>query len=578
MRRRGPLACLVALGVCLAVLPASATTGTTVTPGVVVGSGLGFDACHFPSTAELRAWSASPYGSVNIYFGGSQRACPPANLTADWVTTTLSNGWSLIPTYVDLQPPCYGGSAKSKMSADPATAYSQGQSAASDADSQLRQLGLGGTVAYLDIENFVIPSNDTTCGPATLAFVHAWVTTLHAAGDTAGLYFNAHQGASLFVGDYGDSQGTPDDVWVADYDGNPTPDDAVIPAGYWPHHQLHQYHGGQTETYAGVGIGVDGDAIDGDVVAAKSVSVSGYNVSAPGTGLKDRTTPNYDSDGNVVSTLPDGSPLPVSCQATGEVTNLDQVWDRLADGTYVDDLYTTTTGRNTFSASIARCDTTPPAVTVRPLPVATTATAVTVRWTATDAPDPDHPGETRGVTSSSLRYRYASWHGGFGGWHTLPPTTGTSATVRLAGGYDYCVQVQAQDLSGNVSAWSPQQCVSRALDDRSLAASPKTWTRRTGSHFYLQTATDTKRNGVTASRSKAQVRRVGIVATTCRACGAVRVYVAGHYVGSIDLHASATHYRQVLMVKPFGYRSGTVTVRTTSSRLVQIDGLVVSRT
>lgn len=583
MRRRGLLACLAVLGVLLAVLPAQATTGTTVTPGVVTGSGLGFDACVAPSTATLRAWSASPYTSVNIYFSGSQRGCPnQPNLTADWVTTVLSNGWSLIPTVVDLQAPCNGGSTKSKMSTDPVAAGQQGAAAAQQADTDLRNLGLGGGVAYLDIENFDIPSGDTTCGPAVQSFVSSYTTTLHGLGDLSGVYFNAHHGAQTLLSMWG-QPGQPDDVWLADWNGVASADGSVLAAGdaRWLHHRIHQYfsdnsNGTGSETYAGLTIGVDRNAIDGDVVAATSVSVNGYNVSAPGTGLKQRTTPNYDSDANVVSTIPDGTPLPIACQATGEATNLDGVWDRLSDGTYVHDLYTTTTGQNSFSATIAKCDTTRPTATVKPLPFATTASSLTVRWTSADATDANHPGETRGISQSMLRYRFASWHGGFGAWH-YRATTASSSSLALSVGYDYCVQVQTKDLSGNASAWSQQQCVARALDDRSMSASTKSWTRRTGSHFYAHTATDTKRSGVTISRTKAQLRRVGIVATTCKACGAVRVYVAGHYVGTIDLRSSTTHYRRVSVLSGFSYRTGTVTLKTTGSRLVQIDGLVVAR-
>src|SRR5205823_1970008 len=99
MRFRGALAAvttavLAVAGVVVST-PAQAATGTTVTPGVVTGSGLGFDACQAPSTAVLRAWTASPYRAVNMYFSGTQRGCPNQPLlTVDWVTTALSNGWS----------------------------------------------------------------------------------------------------------------------------------------------------------------------------------------------------------------------------------------------------------------------------------------------------------------------------------------------------------------------------------------------------------------------------------------------------------------------------------------------------
>ena len=135
-------------------------------------------------------------------------------------------------------------------------------------------------MAYLDLENFDPPAGDTTCGPAVQAFVRGFSNALHGAGDTAGVYFNAHHGATTIVPMYG-QPGAPDDVWVANWDGSATAGDASI-AGKWPHHRIHQYYsdgsnGNPLETYGGETINVDRDAIDGDVVTAKSVSIAGYN-------------------------------------------------------------------------------------------------------------------------------------------------------------------------------------------------------------------------------------------------------------------------------------------------------------
>src|SRR3954469_19089670 len=119
MRIRGAAATLAALTLLAGVLaatPAQAATSTTVTAGVVHGTGLGFDAASAPSTAQVRAWTASPYRAVNVYFSGIGRFDKTqAGLNHDWVSTVLSNGWALIPTVVDRQAPCYGGS-KPKMS------------------------------------------------------------------------------------------------------------------------------------------------------------------------------------------------------------------------------------------------------------------------------------------------------------------------------------------------------------------------------------------------------------------------------------------------------------------------------
>jgi hypothetical protein len=573
--------------------PAAADTGTGVTPAVVTGSGLGFDACTAPSTAQLRAWTVSPFKTVNMYFSGHWRACSQPELSADWVTTALANGWSVIPTVVDLQAPCYGNSKTNpqmRMSSDPATAASQGQSAATQADSDLKNLGLGGTIAYLDFENFRIPSNDTTnCQAATLAFAHAWVTTLHGLGDKAGIYFNANpnQGVQVFVDDYPNSTTRPDDIWYASYDGaaNTTtvplyPDnEPTIPSTYWQGHRIHQYRGGQTETYGGVSINIDRDAIGGDVVGAAAgvATPSGppytyYVVGA--SALNERTQPN--GSATIVATANRGTdPLPVVCQAIGQSVDGDSVWDKLSNGAYVSDIYTSTTGRNGFSAAIPKCDTTGPTVSLRSLPAVTLRPTVTIRWSATDGTDPN--GETRGISASQVRYRIASYRGGFGRWHYRNVGAAFSNVLSLGVGHSYCVQVRSFDLSGNSSFWSRQSCLAKPLDDRSMTRSSG-WIQASRSHFYVHTVTSTTRRGRVLARTHSSLDRVGIVATTCAWCGSVRVYVGSHYVGTVNLRSSRTVYRHYVPLPAFRQRSTTVKLVTTSNRLVQIDGIVITRT
>jgi len=577
MRIRGALAAALLAVVAIAFIPASAATGVTVTPAVVTGSGLGFDVASAQRTALIRAWTnASPYRSVNIYFSGTQRYDKTqTQLSADWVTTVLSNGWSLIPTVVDLQPPCYAGTNKAKMSADPVQAAAEGAQVANEADSDLRNLGLAGTIAYLDIENFDIPSGDTTCGPATLAFVHQWTNTLHALGDKSGLYFNAHHGGSLFVNDYGNA-GSPDDVWVADWDGNATPDDPVLGTA-WTGHRLHQYYSddsngqGVPETYAGVTIGIDRNAIAGDVVGGSSVvtpssSPYGYAVSGAPSPLNERSQPTSGSTSN--GTLPNGTSINIVCQTGGETVTGDPVWDHLDNGYYVSDIYTTTTGGNTFSSAIPRCpstDTTPPTVSLGALPMGVARTSVTISWATSE------PANTTG------RVRWAAWNGGgFSAWHSVGSTSGSSLPWRVSAGYTYCFQVQSTDFAGNTSAWSNQSCTMRALDDRSLALHTG-WTRKTDSRFYNGTYTQATSSSRSLTRTSAVTDRLGIVATQCSRCGAVRVYIGSTYLGTINAAASSTHWHSVLMLGRFSARGGTVTLKTTSAKLVQIDGIVISR-
>ena len=72
-----------------------------------------FDTCTAPSLAALAAWrGTSPYTGVNIYFGGRNRGCTQPNLTAAWVRSASTAGWSLIPTYFGDQPFCAFGTSR----------------------------------------------------------------------------------------------------------------------------------------------------------------------------------------------------------------------------------------------------------------------------------------------------------------------------------------------------------------------------------------------------------------------------------------------------------------------------------
>ena len=71
--------------------------------------GQGFDKCDIPSLSQLQAWwSASPYQAVNLYIGGSSRACANNVLTSTYVAELYKQGWKFIPTWVGPQAPCTG--------------------------------------------------------------------------------------------------------------------------------------------------------------------------------------------------------------------------------------------------------------------------------------------------------------------------------------------------------------------------------------------------------------------------------------------------------------------------------------
>jgi hypothetical protein len=183
------------------------------------------------------------------------------------------------------------------------------------------------------------------------------------------------------------------------------------------------------------------------------------------------------------------------------------------------------------------------------------------------------------VRSYDVRWRKARWDGTFGPW-AMPAKwqkraiTGVSPSLRP--GYTYCVSVRARNRVGQVSGWTGGRCLARSLDDRSLSRSSG-WSAKSSSGFLNGTYLTTKSKGASLTRSSARVRRVGLAAGTCRACGKVAVLVDGKRIGTVSL-AGPRRTTQVFMLPAFRLHKATITLRVRSSGApVRIDGLVLSR-
>lgn len=265
---------------CAAVVAASAITltradATTVTaaapvPSVQPGTfaGHAFDACTAPSSASMKAWAASPYRGVGIYFGGSNRGCTQANLTAAWVDEQRRAGWHLIPLYVGPQASCTGATKK-KYLINNAQAGTQGAAAAQDAATQARLLGLAPqSVLIYDMEAY--RTGDVACRQGVLAFMNAWTARLHDLGYLSGFYSSMGSGGADQVANYAAAGYVrPDYIDFARWDLAPTVLDPAIPYTYWgPHRRMKQYQGGHVETWGGVSINIDRNYVDFAVLPA----------------------------------------------------------------------------------------------------------------------------------------------------------------------------------------------------------------------------------------------------------------------------------------------------------------------
>ncbi|MEV6350711.1 glycoside hydrolase domain-containing protein [Actinoplanes sp. NPDC051851] len=262
-RKRILGALVVALSLApLALIDTDADAATALAPQPGNFTGYGFDACTAPSSATMATWLASsPYRAAGIYFGGNNRGCTQANLTASWVREQVGRGWRLIPLYVGPQAACTSTTKKNLISNG--TAAAQGKAAAVDAIVQAQALGLSReSVLIYDMEAY--DTTNASCVKGVLDFISAWTARLHDSGYFSGYYSSAGSGVKDQVTAYAKAGYVhPDYVDFARWDGVVTVSDTVIPSTYWAgHRRMKQYQGGHVETYGGVSINIDNDYLD----------------------------------------------------------------------------------------------------------------------------------------------------------------------------------------------------------------------------------------------------------------------------------------------------------------------------
>ena len=259
---------------------------------------------------------------------------------------------------------------------------------------------------------------------------------------------------------------------------------------------------------------------------------------------------------------------PEPCQILNGVITLQDV----ADGSH--ELRVEATDARSNSATYDfpfRVDTTPPTVSVTaPDKRFTVGSATTARWQGMDA--------VAGIASYEVRWQKAAYNAGFDEWTsplTLPSSRTSHRFGSLVPGHTYCYSARGTDQAGNASEWSKSRCTAVPVDDRDLARSSG-WKPRRVKSYFDGTALVTTKRGATLALSGVILRRAAVVATTCRTCGKVGVYVAGRLVGRLSLTSSKSK-RTTLLLPAFSPRKGTVTLKVLSrQKKVEIDALGVS--
>jgi hypothetical protein len=238
----------------------------------MTASGLGFDTCTVPSAATMKTWLASPYRVVATYLGGMNWACSYGNFTAAWVREVAAAGWRFMPLWVGRQAPCTDANYVATI--NPAQAAAEGASEAASAVAAAQAFGYGqGSPIYFDMEGY--NADDSACSRAVLDFLGGWTRALHAAGYVSGVYSSGNSGMRDLARQYGNaSYSRPDDIWIADWNGEPVLTDHSVPNGDWADNQrLHQFSGPHGETWGGGTLDIDSDAVDGLVVGLPAVPV-----------------------------------------------------------------------------------------------------------------------------------------------------------------------------------------------------------------------------------------------------------------------------------------------------------------
>ncbi len=285
------------------------------TRGSVISTNYGFDKCVAPTTAQMQTWwNNSSYRDVNIYYGGSVRACPSQPDFATWLPTVFAQGWRAIPTWVGRQSECwaYANPPYNTFPSDAAGARAQGLAEADAAVSAASAIGLGtGTPLYYNLENY--NETNTACSTGARAFINAWVERVKSYGYIAGVYGNAYDAQHDWIP--GIIANPPDALWAASWYCNAgttscnwTPTVFGIPGlsdSYWTNNQrIRQYWGDHNETFGGVTLNIDSDYANGPVAVAGG---GGCIATVPSGRWKGEYFPNRTLSGSPTLVRDDGA-------------------------------------------------------------------------------------------------------------------------------------------------------------------------------------------------------------------------------------------------------------------------------
>lgn len=140
-------------------------------------------------------------------------------------------------------------------------------------------------------------------------------------------------------------------------------------------------------------------------------------------------------------------------------------------------------------------------------------------------------------------------------------------------GMEQCWSARGVDTFNQWGAWSSERCFLAPLDDRKLTSSGFV---RSSSYSYKNWKSTARKTGATLKLANVRTRQVGLLVETCSTCGSMDVYVGSTRLGRVNTYASTSHTKVVLWLpRQSVERRGTLTLRSTSSKRVVVDGVLV---
>ncbi|MEU3958585.1 DUF1906 domain-containing protein [Streptomyces buecherae] len=229
--------------------------------------GWAFDRCQAPSVSTMRAWLASPYRGVGVYFGGRGRHCKhQRHLNESWLRETKQMGWNVLPIYVGSQSPCVIANIKRKFTIG-GNAWAQGRQEARDAVGQARKLGMApGSALYLDMEAYRLGQH--RCARTTLAFVRSWSREVRQQNYVPGFYSSANSGVRhMERARRAGERDLPEVMWFARWNVPPSlyGEKWLDRRAWHPNRRIHQYAGDVTERHGGRRLAIDRNRVDAPV-------------------------------------------------------------------------------------------------------------------------------------------------------------------------------------------------------------------------------------------------------------------------------------------------------------------------